>query len=94
MMTTMALMTQRQRRVLPGIPPTMIVTRLEVTVEKFRKLPLCCFLGVLLASSLFTASPEDDVAALVIEETALPACTRIHWGGRSCGGPDRRHVTC
>jgi hypothetical protein len=34
-----------------------------------------------LASSLFTASPEDDVAAFVIDETALSACTRIRWGG-------------
>ena len=34
-----------------------------------------------MASSPFTASPEDDVAAFVIDETALPACTRIRWGG-------------
>ena len=34
-----------------------------------------------MASSPFTASPEDDVAAFIIDETALPACTRICWGG-------------
>jgi hypothetical protein len=38
-------------------------------------------MGVLLASSPFTASPEDDVAAFVIDKTALSACTRIRWGG-------------
>ncbi len=39
------------------------------------------FLGVLLASSLFAVFPEDDVAAFIIDETALPACTRIYQGG-------------
>ena len=34
-----------------------------------------------MASSPFTASPEDDIAACVIDETALPACTRIYWEG-------------
>ncbi len=33
-----------------------------------------------MASSLFTESPEDDVAAFVIDKTALLACTRIRWG--------------
>ena len=42
---------------------------------------LMCFLGVSLASSPFTASPEDDVAAFVIDETALSTCMRIRWGG-------------
>jgi hypothetical protein len=40
-----------------------------------------CFLGVLSASSRFAASPEDDVAAFVINKTALLARTRICWGG-------------
>ena len=34
-----------------------------------------------MASSPFTASPEDDVAAFVIDETALSTCMRIRWGG-------------
>jgi hypothetical protein len=34
-----------------------------------------------LASSPFAESPEDNVAAFVIDETALPACTRIRRGG-------------
>ena len=66
-------MTRRQR-------PT-IMTRLEATDEEFCKLPPHYFLGVLLASSPFAASPEDDVAVFVIDKTALPACTRISWGG-------------
>ena len=74
-------MTRRRSRVLPGMPTTTIVTRLEATNEEFRELPSGCFLGVLLASSLFAASPEDDVAAFVIDKIALPACTRICWGG-------------
>jgi len=49
--------------------------------EEFRELPPPFFLGVLLASPPFTASREDDVAAFIIDETALSACTRIHWGG-------------
>ena len=80
MMTTTASMMRWQHRVLPGMPLTAIMKRLYATDEKFRKLPPRCFLGVLLASSPFTASPEDDVAAFVIEETALPACTRIRRG--------------
>jgi len=48
--------------------------------EEFRELPPGCFLGVSLASSPFTASPEDNVAAFIIDETALSACTRIRWG--------------
>jgi hypothetical protein len=39
------------------------------------------FLGVSLASSLFAVFPEDDFAAFVIDETALPVCTRICRGG-------------
>ena len=58
-----------------------IVTRLKATDVEFCKLSLRCFLGVSLASSPFTASPEDDVTAFVIDKTALPACTRICWGG-------------
>ena len=34
-----------------------------------------------MASSPLTASPEDDVAAFVFDETVLSACTRICWGG-------------
>ena len=74
-------MTRRRRRVLPKMPLTTIVTRLEATDEEFRELPPRCFLGVSLASSPFAESPEDNVAAFVIDETALPACTRIRWGG-------------
>ena len=39
------------------------------------------FLGVSLAPSPFAVFPEDDVTAFVIDETALPACTRIRRGG-------------
>ena len=59
----------------------MIVTCLKAMDQEFCKLPLRCFLGVSLASSPFTASPEDDVAAFVILDTELPACTRICWEG-------------
>jgi hypothetical protein len=47
-----------------------------------------------LASSPFTASPKDDVAAFVIDETALSACTRIHWGGSELWRPrsQTRHL--
>ena len=76
-----ASMTQWRHHVLPGMPPTMIVTRLEATDEDFCDLPPRCVLGVSLVSSLFAASPEDDVPAFVIDETALLACTRIRWGG-------------
>ena len=34
-----------------------------------------------MASSPFAESPEDNVAAFVIDETKLPACTRIRRGG-------------
>ncbi len=34
-----------------------------------------------MASSASVASPDDAVAAFVIDEIALPACTRIRWGG-------------
>ncbi len=34
-----------------------------------------------MASSPFSASPEDDVAAFVIDKTTLSACMRIRWGG-------------
>ena len=80
-MTMMASKMQWQCPVLPGMLPTTIVTRLEATDEEFCKLPPRCFLGVLLASSLFAASPEDDVAAFVIDNATLLACTRICWGG-------------
>ena len=43
-----------------------------------------------MASSLFTASPEDDVAAFIIDKTALPACMRICWGG---GGVEEAPIT-
>ena len=79
-MVTTALMMRRQRRVLPGMPLMAIVTRLQTTDEEFRELPPRCFLGVSLVSSSFTASPEDNGAAFVIDETALSACTRICWG--------------
>ena len=81
MMMTTALKTQRQCCVLPGMPPTTIVMRLEATDQEFCELPPHCFLGVLLVSSLFASSPEDDVTVFVIDNTALPACTRIHCGG-------------
>ena len=74
-------MTRRQRRVLPGMPPTTVVMRLEAMDEEFRELTPRCFLGVLLVSSLFAASPEDDIAVFIIDKTTLPACTRICWGG-------------
>ena len=74
-------------RVLPGMPLMAIVTHLEAMDEEFGKLLLRCFLGVSLASSPFTASPEDDVAAFVIDETALSACTRIRWGGAELWRP-------
>ena len=38
------------------------------------------FLGVSLAPSPFTVFPEDDIAAFIIDETALPASTRIRRG--------------
>ena len=81
MMTTAATKTQRQQLVLPRMPPTTIVTCLKATDKEFCKLPPRCFLGVSLMSSPFAASPEVDVAAFVIDKTALPACTRICWGG-------------
>ena len=43
-----------------------------------------------MASSPFTASPEDDVAAFIIDKTALPACMRICWGG---GGVEEAPIT-
>ncbi len=93
-MTRMALMMRRRRRVLPGMPLMAIVTRLKATDEEFHELPPHCFLGVLLASSPFTASPEDDVAAFVIDEIALSACTRIRWGGSELWRPrsQTRHL--
>ena len=94
MMTATASKTQRQRHVLPGMPPTTIVTRLESTDEEFRKLPPCCFLGVLLVSSPLAVFPEDDVAAFVIDNTVLPASTRIFWGGAELWRPrlQTRHL--
>jgi hypothetical protein len=72
-----------------------IVRRLKAMGQEFCELPPSCYLGVLLVSSLFAASPEEDVTAFVIDNTPLPACTRICWGGGwSCGGPDCRHFTC
>ncbi len=38
-------------------------------------------MGVLFFLLPCIALPEDAVAAFVIDETALPACTRILWGG-------------
>ena len=81
MMTMTALKTQRQHCVLPGMPPTTIVMRLKAMDQEFHELLPRCFLGVSLASSPFAASPEDDVAAFVIDEIVLPACTRICWKG-------------
>jgi hypothetical protein len=78
---TTASKTRRRRCVLPGMPLTTIVTRLEAMDQVFHKLPPRCFLGVSLASSPFTASPEHDVTVFVIDNTMLPACTRICWGG-------------
>ncbi len=45
-------------------------------------------------SSPFTASPEDDVAGFVIDETALSACMRILWGGSELWRPrsQTRHL--
>ncbi len=74
------------------MPPTTIVTCLEATDEDFRELPPRCFLGVSLASSPFAESPEDNVAVFVIDETALPACTRIRRGGAELWRP--RLQTC
>ena len=73
--------TRRRHRNLPGMLLTTIVTPLKATDQEFCKLPLRCFLGVLLVSSPFAASFEDDVAAFVIDNTPLLACTRICWGG-------------
>ena len=80
MMTTMASKTRWQRCVLPGMPPTTIMRHLKATDQEFCELSPRCFLGILLASSPFAASPEDDSTAFIIGNTVLPACMRICWG--------------